>query len=133
MVAELLAAAPRAKALATSREVLHLYGEYVFPVPPLAVPPVAEEAGTVWERLREYAAVQLFVERARAANLDFALNRANAAAVAELCVRLEGLPLAIKLAAARSRLFGPRALLARLSDRLTLSCIPPKQSRRPGW
>jgi predicted ATPase/DNA-binding XRE family transcriptional regulator len=120
VVAELLAAAPQLKALATSREVLQLYGEYVFPVPPLAVPPAVEEAGANLECLTEYAAVQLFVERARAANPDFVLNRANAAAVTELCVRLEGLPLALELAAARSRLFGPRALLVRLNDRLTL-------------
>ncbi len=119
MVTELLGVAPGLKVLVTSREVLHIHGEHVFPVPPLAVPSV-EGAGVALEQLTHYAAVQLFVERAQAANRNFVLNRANMAAVAELCVRLEGLPLAIELAAGRSAIFGPRALLARLSDRLTV-------------
>jgi transcriptional regulator with XRE-family HTH domain len=92
VVAELLACAPGLKVLATSREVLHLYGEHLFEVPTLPIPP----GGTPHEpqAMIEFAAARLFVERARAANPDFTLNRANAAAVAELCTRLDGLPLA---------------------------------------
>jgi predicted ATPase len=117
-VTELLAACPRLQVLVTSREVLHLTGEYDYPVPPLAVPtapgflPLSEVAGS--------AAVALFVERAVAANPDFTLTAANATAVVEICARLDGLPLAIELAAAQSRLLSPQALLARLDHRLPL-------------
>ncbi len=120
VVAELLAAAPDLKVVATSREALHLYGEHVFPVPPLAVPDETRLADVREEDAAGYPSVQLFVERARAANPHFMLNHANVGAVVELCVRLEGLPLSIELAAGRSALFGPRALLARLNDRLGL-------------
>jgi predicted ATPase/transcriptional regulator with XRE-family HTH domain len=118
LVGELLAAAPRLKALVTSRAALHLSGEHEYGVPPLALPdlkalpPPAELAG--------YAAVDLFVQRARAVAPGFALTSANAAAVAEICQRLDGLPLAIELAAARIKLLAPEALLARLNHRLTL-------------
>jgi predicted ATPase/DNA-binding XRE family transcriptional regulator len=130
-VAELLAAAPGLKVLATSREVLRLSGEHLFAVPPLAVPRLDDLPPRV-EGLTTYSAVQLFEERARAASPSFALNQANMAAVAELCVRLEGLPLAIELAAGRSRLFGPRALLSRLHSQLALLVggardLPPRQ------
>jgi predicted ATPase len=97
-VTELLMACPLLKLLVTSREVLRLSGEYEFPVPPLALPdtrhlpPVAT--------LPQYAAVALFLQRALAAKPDFAITHENAAAVAEICVRLEGLPLALELAAA---------------------------------
>ncbi|MDQ5824123.1 MAG: tetratricopeptide repeat protein [Chloroflexota bacterium] len=117
-IAELLAAAPRLKVLVTSREVLHLYAEWEYPVPPLALPDVDNLPAVA--SLLEYPTVALFVQRAQAVNPDFTLNSANAQAVAELCVRLDGLPLAIELAAARSKLFGPRALLSRLNDRLAL-------------
>ncbi len=116
LIADLLEAAPGLRAIVTSRTLLQLYGEQEFPVPPLALPdldhlpPVAE--------LASYAAVALFVERARAADLRFALTGENAAAVATICCRLDGLPLAIELAAARSKLFAPQAMLARLSSQL---------------
>ncbi|HYN89336.1 MAG TPA: BTAD domain-containing putative transcriptional regulator, partial [Ardenticatenaceae bacterium] len=123
LLSELLDAAPHLKLLVTSREILHLYGEWEFSVPPLAVPdPRQMPAGGdgLVRLLRDNEAARLFVERAWAANPGFTLNETNARAVAELCIRLEGLPLAIELAAARSKLFGPQALLARLAGRLDL-------------
>ena len=115
-VAELLAGAPHLKVLATSRAPLHLRGEHEILVPPLATP-------DVWrlpplDQLAEYEAVRLFVERAQAARADFVLTGANAPAVAAICQRLDGLPLAIELAAAQVRVFPPSALLARLGSRL---------------
>jgi predicted ATPase len=116
--------------LATSREALTLYGEVEFTVQPLALPSSADLNSL--ETLGQAAAVHLFVQRAQAVNAEFSLNRANAAAVAELCKRLDGLPLAIELAAGRSSLFGPRALLKRLNHRLELLYsytrdLPPRQ------
>ncbi len=118
LVAELLTAAPGLKVLVTSRATLHLYGEHEFAVPPLALP----ERGKLppLERLTQYEAVRLFIDRAQAAKSDFAITNANAPAVADICERLDGLPLAIELAAARSKLFAPQALLARLRNRLEL-------------
>ncbi len=116
MVAELLAACPKLKVLVTSRAVLHVQAEHVFNVSPLALPDLAHLPEL--ERLSQYAALDLFTQRARAARPDFALTRANAAAVAGICVRLDGLPLAIELAAARSKYFAPQALLARLEQDL---------------
>jgi predicted ATPase/DNA-binding CsgD family transcriptional regulator len=125
-VAGLLAAGDRLKVVATSRAVLRLRGEHVFEVPPLAVPPppIAEGAGdgraggppgnAPAERPAAYPAVRLFVERARAADAAFVLTPENAPAIGEVCRRLDGLPLAIELAAARTRLLPPPALLARL-------------------
>ncbi len=118
LVAELLSACPGLKALVTSRELLRVRGEQAFPVSPLSVPDV--RYATSGERVSQYAAVQLFIERALAVRPDFAVTNQNAAAVAELCQRLDGLPLAIELAAARSTLFAPEALLARLGSRLKL-------------
>ena len=115
-VSELLAACPRLTVLATSREVLRLVGEHEFSVPPLAAPH-PDRLPTV-ERLGQYPAIRLFVERARAAEAGFDLTPQNAPAVARICARLDGLPLAIELAAARIRLLSPPALLARLTDRL---------------
>jgi non-specific serine/threonine protein kinase len=117
-VAALLGGAPRLRVLATSRERLRLAGERVFAVAPLAVPdparpPVAPELAAV-------AAVDLFVQRARLVRHDFALTSENAAAVAEICARLEGLPLALELAAAWSAVLAPDALLKRLDRRLAL-------------
>ena len=117
-VAELLGACPGMTILATSRVVLRLSGEQVFPVPPL---PLLDP--TRPHNLTETAgngAVALFVQRAHAADPEFALTAENAAAVVEIARRLDGLPLAIELAAARVRLFPPQALLARLGSRLTL-------------
>jgi non-specific serine/threonine protein kinase len=118
----LLAACPRTALLATSRAALRLSGEHVFDVPPLALPPRdgSADPAAVVERVASYAAVRLFVARARAAAHAFALTPANAAAVAELCRRLDGLPLAIELAAAWAPALPPPALLERFGGRLRL-------------
>ena len=118
LVAELLGAAPGVVALVTSRMVLRLSGEHEFPVPPLPVPPIG--AGGDAAEVQRCASVRLFVQRAQAASAGFELTSGNAGAVAEICRRLDGLPLAIELAAARVRLLPPRALLARLDDRMGL-------------
>src|SRR6266567_184623 len=106
----LLHACPLLTILATSREALNIAGETVWPVPPLSVPGRAD----TWspDGLLHLEAVRLFVERARSAVPNFALTDANAAAVAEICTRLDGLPLAIELAAARVRLLGPDQIAA---------------------
>jgi predicted ATPase len=118
LLAELLAAAAGAVVLATSRVVLRLSGEHEFPVPPLPVPPAG--AGRDAVELQVYASVALFAERAHAAAPDFELTAGNTAAVAEICRRLDGLPLAIELAAARVRLLPPQTLAARLGQRFAL-------------
>lgn len=116
LLVDLLAAGAGLRLLVTSRALLHVRGEYHFPVSPLAIPgagstpPLTELAGT--------PAVRLFAERARAATGSFALTAANATAVASVCRRLDGLPLAIELAAAWSRLLPPTALDERLAVRL---------------
>lgn len=117
-VAELLASCPHVKALTTSRVPLHVRGEHQVAVPPLAVPDLTHLAAPA--SLMRYAAVALFVARAQEVKADFALSAPSAAAVAEICARLDGLPLAIELAAARVKLFAPPALLRRLTDRLGL-------------
>jgi predicted ATPase/DNA-binding SARP family transcriptional activator len=116
LVAELLAACPHLSVLATSRQELHLRGEHVFAVPPLALPEANLRPNPA--SLAENAAVALFVERATRHQPGFSLSSENAAAVAEICRRLDGLPLAIELAAARVSLFMPLALLQRLSNPL---------------
>lgn len=118
VVAELLAATSELKVLVTSRIVLRIAAEHEFPVPPLRLP--HPQHLPPLEQLTEYAAVRLFIERAQAVKPDFQVTNANAPAVAEICHRLDGLPLAIELAAARSKLLAPQALLARLNRRLTL-------------
>jgi predicted ATPase len=118
LLAELLGAAPGLVVLVTSRVVLRLSGEHEFPVPPLPVPPAGSSPDP--EELQRYAAVRLFVERAHAAAPGFELTGGNAEAVAEICRRLDGLPLAIELAAARVRLLPPQTLLARLGQQLSL-------------
>jgi predicted ATPase/class 3 adenylate cyclase/Tfp pilus assembly protein PilF len=117
-VTELLAVAPDLKVLATSRAPLGLYGEHEFPVPPLTLPDL--KSPPPLERLTQYEAVGLFVERARAVRPDFEVTNESAPAVAEICVRLDGLPLAIELAAARIKMLPPKAMLQRLSSRLKL-------------
>jgi predicted ATPase len=117
LVSTLLALCPRLKVLVTSRASLHLYSEQEFPVTPLALPD-AKHLTTV--RLSEFAAIDLFCQRARAVKPDFALTPDNATAVAQICIGLDGLPLALELAAARIKLFSPKTLLARLDQRLTL-------------
>ena len=118
LLAELLAAAPGLMVLATSRAVLRISGEHEFPVPPLPVPPA--DAAPDPEELQRYASVNLLAERAHAAAPDFQLTSGNAGAVAEICRRLNGLPLAIELAAARFRLLPPQALASRLDERFGL-------------
>ncbi|MET7283806.1 BTAD domain-containing putative transcriptional regulator [Kribbella sp. NPDC005582] len=113
---ELLAAAPGLRVLATSREPLNLAGEVVWAVPPLDVPPVAADP----DAMSDCSAVQLFVARASAASRDFALTAENAADVSVLCRRLDGIPLALELAATRVRALGIRGLVSRLGDRFRL-------------
>jgi predicted ATPase len=118
VVAELLVAAPRLHALVTSRAPLHLSGEHEFVVPPLSLPDLRDLPPL--DRLTEYEAVRLFIERAQAVQSGFAITGENAATVAAICHQLDGLPLAIELAAGRSKLFSPQALLPRLKSRLKL-------------
>ena len=115
-VAELLAGTEQLTVLVTSRTGLHLQGEQEFPVPPMAVPIIGSVVDL--EAIATNDSVRLFVDRARRAQPRFTLDAHNAAAVAQICQRLEGLPLAIELAAARIKLLAPEALLGRLSRRL---------------
>ncbi len=115
-LSELATICPHLKVVVTSRAVLHIRGEREFLVPPLDLPDLSDPAEI--ETLSRYAAVALFQERAKAARPDFRLTPANTRVIAEICVRLDGLPLAIELAAARVKLFPPRALLTRLGHRL---------------
>jgi predicted ATPase len=117
-VAELLAAGPHLKILVTSRAALHVYGEHEFPVPPLLVPDSRSAASL--EVLSQFPAVALFVQRAVAAKPDFELNQGNASAVTEICARLDGMPLAIELAAARVKVLSPSSMRTRLASRLQL-------------
>ena len=118
IVAELLAAAPQLKIITSSRIALNLHGEREFPVPPLELPQAEDESA--WESLIKNESVILFVERARTAHPNFALTKDNASSIAEICRRLDGLPLALELAAARIKLLAPQAILARLDDKLKL-------------
>jgi predicted ATPase/Tfp pilus assembly protein PilF len=115
LLIELLSSASGLQLIVTSRAVLRIYGEHEFPVAPLAAPP---EHATTLENLARYDAVALFTTRARAVNPNVVLTPENAQAIAEICRRLDGLPLAIELAAARSKLLTPQALLARLTGAL---------------
>lgn len=118
MVAELLAAAPQLKVITSSRIALNLQGERGYPVPPLELPQAEHESAL--ENLLENESILLFVGRAQAVHPNFALNKDNASDVAEICRRLDGLPLALELAAARLRLLQPQAILTRLDDKLKL-------------
>ncbi len=111
-LSDLLAECPHLKMLVTSRAVLHIRGEHEFPVPPLALPDLTDLPES--DALSQYAAVALFLQRARAARPDFQTTAITMHAIAEICVRLDGLPLAIELAAARIKLLPPQALLTRL-------------------
>ncbi len=115
-LASLLASCPRLSMLVTSRAALHLSGEHEFPVPPLAVPDLTQLPSP--ETLMQRASVRLFVLRTQAIQPVFHVTPANSRAIAEICVQLDGLPLAIELAAARIKLLPPQALLHRLSHRL---------------
>jgi len=116
LVGELLSGCPNLKVLVTSRTSLRIYGEHEYAVRPLELPDLSHlpPIGT----LREYEAIRLFTERAHAANARFSLTEENAPAVAEICARLDGLPLAIELAAARTKLLSPQAMCSRLGDPL---------------
>jgi predicted ATPase/DNA-binding CsgD family transcriptional regulator len=125
LAAALLAGCPALQMLATSRAPLHVRGEQLFPVPTLAVPP---SGASLIEAVAPAPAVTLFVQRARAVDPDFALTEQNAAAVAEVCQRLDGLPLAIELAAARANVLEPAAMLALLGRRLPVLGIGPRDA-----
>jgi len=117
-VVDLLATCPKLKVIVTSRTVLHVRGDQEFPVPPLAVPDPKHLPDLV--ALSHYEAVELFVSRAQAVKPEFQLSNTNAPAIVEICARLDGLPLAIELAAARIKLLPPQALLARLGQRFAV-------------
>jgi predicted ATPase/DNA-binding CsgD family transcriptional regulator len=117
-VADVLGACPQLKMLVTSREALHVRAEHEFPIPALALPDPKHLPDLA--TLSQYEAVALFIERAQAVKPELQVTNANAPAVAEICARLDGLPLAIELAAARIKLLPPQALLARLDQRLQL-------------
>jgi predicted ATPase/transcriptional regulator with XRE-family HTH domain len=118
LVTDLLTHAPRLKVLTTSRERLRVYGERELPIAPLAVPPL--DPLPMWNELETYAAVRLFVERAQAVQPSFQVTAENAEAVARLCVGLEGLPLAIEMAAARVKWETPQQLVPQLTRRLEI-------------
>lgn len=124
VVTHLLTSCPGVKVLATSRALLRLSGEHAFVVPPLALPrsvdQITADASSSQNEVVQAEAIQLFVDRAKAAWPEFSLTAENAAAVAAVCEEVDGLPLAIELAAARSAVLSPSALLARLTRRLRL-------------
>ncbi|MCK5438712.1 MAG: protein kinase, partial [Gemmatimonadetes bacterium] len=120
VVGDLVAVAPRLKVVVTSRELLHLSGEHNYAVPPLGLPNL--HCRETVAAISQYEAVALFLQRAKAVRPDFEIDDDNASDVAEICVRLDGLPLAIELAAARVAIFSAEQLLERLDNRLkTLS------------
>ena len=118
LVSEVLRAASEVRVIATSREPLQVAGEYVVPIPPLELP--SGDGTDTLAQLQQNEAVMLFVERAAAASGAFELTAANQATVVALCRRLDGLPLAIELAAVRTRVLGIEQILDRLSDRFAL-------------
>ncbi len=117
-VADLVAAGAGLQVVVTSRSPLHVYGEHEFPVPPLALPDLENLPSL--ERLPQYESVALFLQRAQAVKPDFALTKENAPAIADICARLDGLPLALELAAARVKLLPPAAMQTKLEKRLQL-------------
>jgi non-specific serine/threonine protein kinase len=125
LVAALLAGCPALQVLATSRAPLRVRGEQVLPVSPLAVP---QTGATLRDVVSASPAVALFIQRARAADPSFSLTEQNAAAVAEICQRLDGLPLALELAAARANVLSPQALLALLGQRLQVLGVGPRDA-----
>ncbi len=118
ILAELLASAPHLRLLVTSRAALHVYDEHEFPLPPLALPDTGKTPAP--ELLSQYSAISLFIQRAVAVKPDFRLTEQNASDIAEICTRLDGLPLAIELAAARVKLLSASAMRTRLASRLQL-------------
>jgi predicted ATPase/serine/threonine protein kinase len=126
LVAELLEAWPTLTILVTSRAALRVYGEYEFRIPPLALPEPGQLPSV--EKLSQCPAVMLFLQRARASKTDLAFTDDNVRAAAEICARLDGLPLAIELAAARVRMLSPVSMLARLETRLPLLAYGPRDA-----
>jgi predicted ATPase/tRNA A-37 threonylcarbamoyl transferase component Bud32 len=118
LVRELLSDCPNLRIMITSRILLRISGEHEFSVPPLATPSLSEKVSL--GRVLKFPAIELFVQRAQAANSDFVLDETNAPTVIEICIRLDGLPLGIELAAARVRILSPKVILARLESRLDL-------------
>jgi predicted ATPase/DNA-binding CsgD family transcriptional regulator len=118
LIADLLSNSDQLKILVTSRSVLHLYGEYDLPVPPLELPLLTDAFD--FDRLAQCGAIRLFVERAHAVEPSFQLSSGNSRLVETICRRLDGLPLAIELAAARVRILSLEALLVRLERRLAV-------------
>jgi predicted ATPase/class 3 adenylate cyclase len=116
LISGLLGVAPEVKVMVTSRALLHLSGEHAFPVPPMSVPGNGPMRGV--EEIRRYESVELLRQRAAAGRPDFAVTPDNAAAIAKICRRLEGLPLAIELAGARMRLLAPEEIVGRLNAQL---------------
>lgn len=116
LIVDLLTDCAELRVIVTSRTVLHVSGEHSWSVPPMLLPDAKLQHTP--QQLSQYESVALFIERARAVKSDFTLTETNAIAVAQICSRLDGLPLAIELAAARSRLLSPQAMLARLLPRL---------------
>ena len=123
-VEHLLSHAPGLKVMVTSRSVLSVYGEREYPVPPLRLPEPG--SAVILDALSRSESVSLFVDRARAVRPDFELTGENALAVAEICSRLDGLPLAIELAAVRVNVLSPQAMLPRLDERLSLLTSGPR-------
>jgi predicted ATPase len=118
LVAELLGAAPAVKFLVTSRAALHVYGEHEFPVPPLALP--ESKTAVPVSALSSYSAMALFASRAAAVKPGFEVTDENSSGIIEICTRLDGVPLAIELAAARVKFLTPSAIRTRLANRLQL-------------
>ncbi len=118
VLTEVIRGAPGVRVIATSREPLSVSGEHVIAVPPLELP--SAHLGEPLAKLRQNEAVMLFTDRAAAASGKFELTASNRAAVVDLCRRLDGLPLAIELAAVRARVLSPEQILERLSDRFGL-------------
>jgi predicted ATPase/transcriptional regulator with XRE-family HTH domain len=137
-VATLLGGALKIKVLATSREALHIGGENEFPLAPLSIPEFSETRNTATQKqklkdLETFPAIKLFVNRAQAVQPDFRLRMDNAADIVEICSRLDGLPLAIELAAVRIKMFTPRAMLQQFDRRfqwMTRSTRDPQGSRQ---
>ena len=135
LIEELLADSAGLRVLATSRSALHVYGEQEFPVPPLALPAADERLDQ--DTMARFAAIALFIDRAQAVKPAFVLSPENAAAVADICLRLDGLPLAIELVASRVRMLEPAEILIRLLDRLPVmgaggSGVPARQRTLQG-
>jgi len=121
LVYDLLTACPHLKALVTSRIALHMYGERLFPVPPLALPSPGQLS--TLDQVTTFPAIRLFAERAQSVKPDFKITSGNAQAISEICTRLEGLPLAIELVAARTLLLSPQMLLSQWSSDFVLHAI----------